>query len=116
MDEAIRLGDKIAVMDEGKLLQYATPQDIICNPATEFVDTLIGASDRAFRLLSLTPVSDLIEKGDAEGDPISGETSLRDAYADCLWTGRDALPVVEDGIPIGRVTMSAIARSAAQPQ
>src|SRR5690606_5184982 len=37
MEEAIHLGSRIAVMDGGKLLQYATPQEIIANPATGFV-------------------------------------------------------------------------------
>ena len=32
MDEAIRLGDRIAVMDKGKLLQYAPPHEIIAAP------------------------------------------------------------------------------------
>lgn len=63
MEEAIHLGDKIAVMDKGKLLQFAKPAEIIANPATPFVAELIGTSERPFRLLSLAKVADHIEAG-----------------------------------------------------
>jgi len=115
MDEAIRLGNMIAVIDDGKLLQYATPEDIIAKPATPFVEALIGAGDRPFRLLSLTRAGELVEPGDASGPAIPAETSARDAYAECLWSGRDALPVVQGGDVVGRVTLRALARRAARP-
>ena len=117
MDEAIALGDRIAVMDQGKLLQYAPPAEIIAKPATPFVSELLGTGDRAFRLLSLMDVWEAMEPGDALGQPISADASMRDAYAECLWSGRQALPVVgEDGRIAGRVTMEALARFAARPQ
>lgn len=115
MDEAIRLGNMIAVVDDGKLLQYATPDDIIARPATPFVEALTGTGDRPFRLLSLICVGDLVEPGDAPGAAISAETSARDAYAECLWSGRGALPVTRDGLGIGRVTLDALASRAARP-
>jgi osmoprotectant transport system ATP-binding protein len=115
MEEAIHLGNKIAVMDDGKLLQYATPEEIIANPATDFVAELIGG-DRPFRLLSLEKVADHIEAGEATGEPIEADTTLREAYAECLWTGREALPVAENGKIIGRITREALARKAARPQ
>jgi osmoprotectant transport system ATP-binding protein len=116
MDEAIGLGDRIAVMDKGKLLQFDTPQQIIASPATDFVAELIGPADRSFRLLSLTDIKSIVEPGQAAGAPIECRRSLRDAYAECLWSSRDALPVVENGAVIGRVTLAALARHAARPQ
>lgn len=115
MEEAIHLGNKIAVMDAGKVLQYATPKEIIANPATDFVAELIGG-DRPFRLLSLSKVIDFVEPGEAEGEPIDGEANLREAYAECLWSGREALPVTRDGEHLGRITLSKLARHAARPQ
>lgn len=114
MEEAIHLGTRIAVMDGGKLLQYATPEDIIANPATPFVAELIGG-DRPFRLLSLAKVAGMVEPGAAEGEPIPADATLREALAECLWSGRDALPVVEDGKVIGRISRVALARCAARP-
>jgi osmoprotectant transport system ATP-binding protein len=116
MDEAIRLGNRIAVMDKGKLLQYAPPQDIIARPATPFVDALIGSGDRAFRMLSLTAVEEIVEPGEAVGEPVPCTISLRDAYAECLWSGREALPVTRDGMLIGRVTRDALAQRGVRPQ
>ncbi|MFC7067642.1 ABC transporter ATP-binding protein [Brucella rhizosphaerae] len=109
MEEAIRLGSRIAVMDKGKLLQYATPEDIITKPATDFVHALLGGgSDRVFRLLSLETVDNLLEPGDADGDAISSDTSLREALGASLWSGRSALPVSRDGQIVGRITRTAI--------
>src|SRR5690606_34345400 len=53
MNEAIALGGMIAVMDQGRLLQYAPPAQLIAAPATSYVEELIGGSDRAFRMLAL---------------------------------------------------------------
>lgn len=116
MEEAIHLGHTIAVMDEGKLLQCAAPAEIIANPATPFVAELIGTSERPFRLLSLSRVADHIEPGEASGEPIAAEASLRDAYAELLWSGRPALPVLRDGQIVGQVTLDALAKLAARPQ
>lgn len=116
MEEAIHLGHKIAVMDQGKLLQFDTPQNIIAHPATPFVSELIGTSERPFRLLSLAKVADHIEAGEASGEPLDAGASLRDAYAELLWSGRPALPVRRDGSIVGQVTLAELSRLAARPQ
>lgn len=116
MEEAMRLGNKIAVMDSGKLVQYATPQQILAKPANEFVQTLIGTADRPFRLLSLSAVSSLVQLGEASGEPISGNATQRDALAELLWSGREALPVSdESGKIVGKVTIRSLMEHAARP-
>ena len=117
MEEAVHMGDKIAVMDAGKLVQYAKPAEILAKPASAFVETLVGASERPFRLLSLGRVRDAVEKGSAEGEAIPGDASQRDALAELLWSGRSALPVSgADGKPIGRVTVDGLVKRAARPE
>ncbi|BCG95069.1 ABC transporter ATP-binding protein [Mesorhizobium sp. 131-2-1] len=116
MEEAVHMGDKIAVMDAGKLVQYAKPAEILAKPASAFVETLVGASERPFRLLSLGRVGDAVEKGPAEGEAIPAEASQRDALAELLWSGRPALPVKDgDGKPLGRVTVDGLVKRAARP-
>ncbi|MBB6407686.1 ABC transporter ATP-binding protein [Mesorhizobium sangaii] len=116
MEEAVHMGDKIAVMDAGKLVQYAKPAEILANPASDFVETLVGASERPFRLLSLGRVRDAVENGSAEGEAIPGDASQRDALAELLWSGRPALPVKgADGKPLGRVTVDGLVKRAARP-
>ncbi|AGT08853.1 ABC transporter ATP-binding protein [Paracoccus aminophilus] len=112
MDEAMRLGTRIAVMDKGQLQQFATPAEIIAHPATPFVRELLESGDRALRLLSLRDVAELIEPGDAEGNPIDAATSLRSALAECLWSGRETLPITSEGRLIGRIRRSEIERAA----
>lgn len=110
MEEAVTLGDRIAVMDKGQLLQFAPPAQILTDPATLFVRDLIGSGDRPFRLLALIPVAEVATDGHADGPPIAPTASLRDALAQCLWSGRDTLPVEGGGI----VTLQAL-RAHAHP-
>ncbi|WP_312410796.1 ABC transporter ATP-binding protein [Shinella sp.] len=117
MEEAFHLADKIAVMDKGRIVQCAAPEEMLVNPATDFVETLIGAEERPFRLLSIGSAGDAAEAGEAQGEPIAASLSQREALSSLLWSGREALPVVgADGAPLGRVTLAGLARRAARPQ
>ncbi len=50
IDEAIKMGDKIAVMREGNLVQYSTPDDLLSTPKNEFVASLVGRNRSIKRL------------------------------------------------------------------
>ncbi|WP_151719389.1 ABC transporter ATP-binding protein [Gemmobacter serpentinus] len=104
MEEAVTLGDRIAVMDKGVLLQYGPPTEILTHPATPFVEALIGKAERPFRLLSLSHIGDIAVPGEAEGPALPRDTSARDALAQCLWLGRDRLAVQGGGV----VTLEAL--------
>jgi len=110
IEEAVRLGDRLAVMDRGRILQYDRPARILTAPATPFVRELVGTGERVYRLLSLTAVAEVATEGEAQGSPIAAQTTLRDALAECLWSGRDALPVEGGGI----VTLAALRAHALQ--
>lgn len=113
MEEAISLGDTIAVMDDGKLLQYGTPAEILVRPATSFVEKLVGTGERPFRLLSLNDLKTVLQPGDASGSPIAVTASQRDALAELLWSGRKALPVHDgDNRPLGCVTLERLLQQA----
>lgn len=109
MEEALHLGDRIVVMDGGRVLQAATPAEILQRPAPGFVERLVAGVDRPFRLLSLIPVSDIAETGAAEGSPIAGTQSLRDALSELLWRGAQSLPVaLADGGVHKRISLASI--------
>jgi len=111
MNEAFHLGDRIAVMDRGRLLQYASPGELLLRPAEAFVEQLVGTAERPFRLLSLTKVGEALEPGHAEGEPILLSATLRDALSQLVWLGREALPVVDAaGAPAGRISVAQILR------
>src|SRR5207302_8359826 len=66
IDEAIMMGDRIAILREGGMLaQYDTPDAILARPADEFVERFIG-EDRALRRLALHRVGD-VPLGPVEG-------------------------------------------------
>jgi osmoprotectant transport system ATP-binding protein len=58
IDEAIKLGDVVAVMHAGELAQFGPPAEILAAPASDFVARFVGA-DRGLKRLSLTRVRDL---------------------------------------------------------
>jgi osmoprotectant transport system ATP-binding protein len=59
IDEAIKMGDRIAILREGgRVAQYATPAEILMDPADEFVEDFVGA-DRALKRLALMRVADI---------------------------------------------------------
>jgi len=116
MEEAIRLGDRIAVMEAGRLLQYAPPNAILARPATAYVEALVATGDRPFRLLSLAPVAEAVEPGEAAGPPIAAGATQREALAELMWSGRHAAPVTGEGeTPIGIVTVKGLMDRARRP-
>jgi len=108
MDEAFHLGNQIAVMSQGRLLQCSTPEKILTEPADPFVQQLTGTSDRALKLMSLLPLKESMapaKSGLAYALPQS--LSLRDALAEMIWQGVDEA-AVENGekAPVGSISMS----------
>ncbi|MBX5084659.1 ABC transporter ATP-binding protein [Rhizobium lentis] len=107
MDEAFHLGNQIAVMSQGRLLQCSTPEKILTEPADPFVQQLTGTSDRALKLMSLLPLKESMapaKSGLAYALPQS--LSLRDALAEMIWQGVDEA-AVQDGekAPVGSISM-----------
>jgi osmoprotectant transport system ATP-binding protein len=106
VDEAILMGDRIAILRDGGILaQYDTPDAILANPADEFVTQFIG-EDRALRRLALHRLGDVhLDPPDAASANLvqaSAQTTVRNAVSLLLGAGADRLLVVgDDGEPIG---------------
>src|SRR2546423_15419347 len=60
IEEAFKLGDCIAVLTEGRLIQLGSPVELLAQPANDFVSKLVGA-DSILRQLQYLPVSDAID-------------------------------------------------------
>ena len=109
MDEAFRLGQRIAVMSQGRLLQYDRPAALLTDPADSFVARMTGLSDRALKLLSLTSAGEAALPGSSDGPRVASSASLRDVLSELLWRRADSAIVLgEDGAPRGQVTIAAI--------
>jgi osmoprotectant transport system ATP-binding protein len=110
LDEAVRLGDRIAVLSQGgKLEQYAPPADVLGQPATPFVREFVGA-DRGIRRLAVTPVTrELLEPlsdADSSADLPTVElgSSRYDALAEMLTANSDRVRVTDHGERVGLLT------------
>jgi len=109
MDEAFRLGDKVAVMSQGRVLQYDRPAMLLIRPTDPFVTRMTGLADRALRLLSLITAAEAAVPGTSEGPAVQGSASLRDALSELVWSGADSARVVDaDGTARGCLTVAAI--------
>ncbi len=116
IDEAIKLGDRIAILREGgHLAQYDTPDRILAHPADEFVERFVGA-DRGLKRLALRRLEEIeleplngMPPADAPRTP--GSTTLRDALSLMMSEGADPLVVVDpDGTPIGLLSVARVGR------
>jgi osmoprotectant transport system ATP-binding protein len=110
IDEAITMGDRIAILREGGVLaQYDTPDAILAYPADEFVARFIG-EDRALRRLALRRLADLdLDPVPAERPTVqaAGSTTVRNAVSLLLGSGSDRLLVIgEDGADLGVLTLA----------
>jgi osmoprotectant transport system ATP-binding protein len=110
IDEAIKMGDRIAILRQGgTLAQYDTPAQILTDPADEFVAEFVGA-DRALKRLGLATLED-VHLVAANGAPTPEETisvtaSVRDALSKVLASGGSPLTVVDErGAAAGVVTL-----------
>jgi osmoprotectant transport system ATP-binding protein len=95
IDEAILIGDRIAILREGGVLaQYATPNELLAHPADEFVARFVGA-DRGLKRLSLTTLGELeLEPvNGAVGPLLDADTTLRDALSAMLNAGARSVHV-----------------------
>jgi osmoprotectant transport system ATP-binding protein len=117
VEEALRLADEIAVMNEGRVLQYDTPLHILTAPADAFVGELVGAEDVLRRLSLLTVGPVMLPPTLLPGDlpALAPDDDLRQALILLLRTGADALPVrAADGTLLGQLPLSVI-RALTQP-
>lgn len=116
LDEAIRLGDRIAVMKDGKLVQIGTPEAIVTQPVDDYVANFVKGISRS-KLVQAKAVMEPVDwYRDRNEDqfarwPIVRETADLDELIE-LSVGTDDPIVVVDGErqPIGVVTKRALLR------
>jgi len=118
IDEAVRLGDRIAVLSEGgKLQQYATPAELLRGPTNDFVREFVGA-DRGIKRLGVTPIPvdalDSLSTVDGADPSVPADATMRDALATLLDGGTGRVVVRgTDGQALGVLTPGDIARAGA---
>jgi osmoprotectant transport system ATP-binding protein len=113
MEEALRLGSRIAILDSGRLVQCATPIELLRAPENEFVRGFVGQDDHGIRLLSVIPVAERLRPGNSAPDdePIAATASLRQALSKMIEAGTDRLAVSDiAGAAIGTIHLADLVR------
>ncbi|MET1076793.1 MAG: ABC transporter ATP-binding protein [Pseudomonas sp.] len=98
IDEALKLADRIVVMERGRVVQHDTPGNLLLHPANAFVENLLGQGERGLKLAGLQRVAErmLPLLGEPPSVSIAAQDSLRQALSLMLWHRIDAL-AVHDG-------------------
>jgi osmoprotectant transport system ATP-binding protein len=117
IDEAVRLGDRIAVLAEhGRLQQFAPPAELLSAPANEFVREFVGG-DRGIKLLAVTPIPrEKLRPPDGAAAPtVAAGATLQEALAAMLREGSNRVVVQSNGTPEGVLTVDDIVAALSAP-
>lgn len=101
LSEALRLGDRIAIMRNGRFVQVGTPAEVVMNPADDYVRNFVRDVPRS-HVVPVAAVMGPLGIGPFGGD-IAGDTKVRDVVA-LVAHSDDPLRVTgADGAPIGSI-------------
>jgi osmoprotectant transport system ATP-binding protein len=103
IEEALALGQRIVLMDQGRIVQQGAPRDFLLSPANDLVREFVGQSDAGIRLLGLDKIADRVRLQPAiPGEPIRSSDTLRQALSAFITRRVQSLPVVDEhGQPAG---------------
>jgi glycine betaine/proline transport system ATP-binding protein len=103
LDEAFKIGNRIALMEGGRIVQCGTAREIIANPASDYVADFVAHMNP----LGVLTARDVMTPGSGEGAAVAPELSVR-AVMERLRDGAGSLTVVENGQPIGVIRPDAL--------
>lgn len=115
LDEALRLGDKIAILRDGQVIQQGTGQEIVLQPADDYISAFVKEVNRG-RVIRLDTIMGPIS-GSTEGLALTGSTVLETA-ARVMTDARQSSATVtnESGNAIGRVDLQQIIAAMVTPK
>jgi len=116
LDEALRLGDRVAILRDGEVIQQGTAQDIVLNPADGYIANFVKEVNRG-RVIRLDAIMEPVEP---DARPIEirahAETTLDEAVTMLTRAGQNELSVVNgDGRAIGRLDLQRIISAMVTP-
>lgn len=112
INEAIKMGDRIAIMNEGQIVQYGTPEEILSRPASSFVSEFVG-DDRGVKMLYMSKCEGLMgectakfrEQFDQSDLPtIQAYEPLNNALAAMLENDSDVVAIMHKDNLVGMLT------------
>ena len=112
LEEALRLGNNIAILRDGEAVQIGTPQEIVMRPADDYVAEFIKDINRGRAI----EVASIMESGPVNGAPeVDAGAVLDDALQSLIGAGAEVATVTRDGKPVGSVRLEWIASALARP-
>lgn len=103
--EAIKMGDKIAIFQAGKLIQYDTPEIILTRPVNTYISDFVG-SDRTLKLLALLKASDAMMA--VHENVVSNNENTQSAFNRLRNNDLEIMIVIDEGRPEGYVNDEAL--------
>ncbi len=116
LDEALRLGDRIAILRDGEIVQQGTGQDIVLSPADEYITAFVREVNRGRVILASTIMRPLRKAADAKGPPIAHDLVLEEAAK--IMTDHNAPTahiIGNSGIPIGALEINDVISAMVTP-
>lgn len=104
LDEAFKIGNRIALMEGGRIVQIGTAREIIANPVNEYVQDFVAHMNP----LGVLTARDVMTEGSASGEAIDADTPIK-SVIDLLRDGQ-SMTVTENGQEIGIVTENSVLR------
>ena len=102
IDEAILLGDRICIMNHGRVVSIDTPEKVVLHSKDDFVDSFFKG-EGILTILSRKNVGDYMEEIPCKGEEMEEDSTLKEALSLMLLTGRDRIPVKGGSISFNRI-------------
>ena len=110
LDEAFKLGNRIALMDGGRIVQIGTAREIIANPVSQYVADFVAHMNP----LGVLTAQDVMEAGICDGPAVEAELNVKQVMA--RLSDDMELSVIRDGVPIGRIRAAALMAKLINPR
>jgi glycine betaine/proline transport system ATP-binding protein len=106
LPEALRLGDRIAIMRDGRLVQLGTPEDLVGSPADDYVTNFVRDIPRS-HVLTLRWIMREPAPGEADGPTLDVSTTVRKAVP-VIAASERPICAIENGRVVGVVDKEAV--------
>ncbi len=111
-DEAIRLADRIAIMKDGEIIQVGTPEELVTNPATDYVAEFTHDVPRA-KVLTAGSVMTAVDGVPSDATEhtagrVSAGTRIETLASDLVNAGKPFIVTDPNGRPVGLLTREAV--------
>lgn len=112
LDEAFKLGDHIAIMEGGRIVQWGTPKDIYSDPANEYVADFVASMNP----LGVLGARDLAEPADCTPEiTVDADADIREVMSEVGDTGKP-IGVIENGKIIGQISKDRVLAKLLDPR